>query len=134
MILKRYGNSYHSVEPNFNSAAMTEVGFRRDGEFSVSVEDFEAGYERISESDLVAQASGSVQSKAEDEVLANLEGSLMAAAQGIEPGQILVVLNGRDDQPKTRERRQSVVVDGESRYQFRWSVDPPLRVAVFRQR
>ncbi|MDH3224215.1 MAG: hypothetical protein OEO23_10910 [Gemmatimonadota bacterium] len=134
MILKQYGSSYQSVEPNFNSAAMTEVGFRRDREFSVSLEDFEAGYEPISESDLAAQASGSVQSEVENEVLANLEAALMAAAQGLDSDQVLVVLNGRDDQPKTRERRQSVVVDGENRYHFHWSVDPPLRVAVFRQR
>jgi len=49
MILKQYGTSYHSVETNFNSRALTEVGFRRDRAFSVSVDDFVANYEKVTE-------------------------------------------------------------------------------------
>ena len=30
MILKQYGTSYQSVQPNFNSRAITEIAFRRD--------------------------------------------------------------------------------------------------------
>lgn len=132
MILKQYGTSYHSVESNFNSTAMTEVGFRRDHAFSISVEDFDRGYEKVSESELGAEASGSVQGEVEEEVLSKLDEALAAAAGGLEQGQVLVVLNGRDDQPKTRERRESVVVGGDTRFQFHWWVEPPLRVAVFR--
>ena len=132
MILKQYGTSYQSVETNFNSTAMTEIGFRRDREFSVPVEEFENGYEKVSESELAAEASGSVQGEVEEEVLSKLEASLRAAADGLEEGQVLVVLNDRDDQPKTRERRETVAVAGETRFQFHWWVDPPLRVAVFR--
>lgn len=132
MILRQYGTSYQSVETNFNSTAMTEVGFRRDREFTISVEDFENGYEKVSESELVAEASGSVQGEVEEEVLSKLEASLRAAADGLEEGHVLVVLNDRDDQPKTRERRETVAVAGETRFQFHWWIDPPLRVAVFR--
>lgn len=132
MILRQYGTSYQSVETNFNSTAMTEVGFRRDREFTISVEDFENGYEKVSESELVAEASGSVQGEVEEEVLSKLEASLRAAADGLEEGHVLVVLNDRDDQPKTRERRETVAVAGETRFQFNWWIDPPLRVAVFR--
>ena len=132
MILKQYGTSYHSVETNFNSTAMTEVGFRRDREFSVSVEEFDQKYQKVSESELSAEASGTVQGEVEEEVLTKLEASLQSAADGLEADHVLVVLNDRDDQPKTRERRETVVVNGETRFQFHWWVDPPLRVAVFR--
>ena len=132
MILKQYGTTYQSVDINFNSTAMTEVGFRRDREFSMPVEEFDAGYAKVSETELGAEASGTVQGEVEEEVLAQLEASLRAAADALEADHVLVVLNGRDDQPKTRERRESVIVDGENRFEFHWSIDPPLRVAVYR--
>jgi hypothetical protein len=132
MILKQYGTTYQSVDINFNSTAMTEVGFRRDREFSMPVEEFEAGYTKVSETELRAEASGIVQGEVEEEVLAELETSLRAADDALEADHVLVVLNDRDDQPKTRERRESVIVDGENRFEFHWSIDPPLRVAVYR--
>ena len=131
MILKQYGTSYQSVETNFNSTAMTEVGFRRDREFSISVEDFDSGYAKVSETELRAEASGTVQGEVEEQVLSELEASLQGVVDGLEAGQVLVVLNDRDDQPKTRERRESVIVEGENRFKFHWWIDPPLRVAVF---
>ena len=30
MIFRLYGNTYHSVELNFDSKALNEIGFRRD--------------------------------------------------------------------------------------------------------
>ena len=40
MILRRYGTSYQSVDLNFDSKALNEVGFRRNHERSIAVEDF----------------------------------------------------------------------------------------------
>lgn len=131
MILRRYGKWYHSVEPNFNPAAMTEIGFQRDRVFSVSVGDFEDGYSAVATHDVGAEADGDVQRHAERELLAGLERALTDHVGELEPGQVLVVLNDRTDWPKTRERREAVIVEGENRFYFHWWVDPPLRVGVF---
>ena len=50
-------------------------------------------------------------------------------------GEVLVVesLEG-EDYPKSRDRKQNVVVDGENRLYFYWSVDPPLRMGQYRKR
>ncbi len=134
MILRRYGTSFHSVGPNFNSAAMTEVGFQKDREFVVSVEDFEAGYEVAGDVvELVAEADAPVQSDAESRVLEILEEVLNDQVAALKEGQVLVILNDRDDQPKTRERRESIMVDGENKLGFCWWIDPALRVATYRQ-
>lgn len=131
MILKRYGSSYHSVVPNFNPAAMTEIGFRRDQVFSVSVDDFETRYQKASQSDLVAEADAVVQRDAERAVLEDLERALERAVEGLGDGEVVVILNDKDDHPKTRERRESTIVEGENRFHFHWWVDPPLKVAVY---
>ena len=131
MILRRYGSSYQSVEANFNPTAMTEVGFRRDRAFSISVDEFEAGYVQKDVRELTAKASAEVQGDAERAVLTQLESALGEAVAGLAEGDVLVVLNGKDDHPKTRERRENVIVDGENRFHFNWWIDPPLKVAVF---
>ena len=134
MILRKYGTSYHSVRPNFNPAAMTEIGFSKDQEHQVSVEDFDASYEAAGEVlELVAEADGEVQREAETAVLAALEESVLNAEGALGEGHVLVVLNDRKDQPKTRERREDVIVDGENRFYFRWSIDPALKVQAFRE-
>lgn len=130
MILRRYGRRYHSVRPNFNPAAMTEVGFRRDHAFSISVADFEERYGAAKVDEVSATADGGVQRDAERGLLKKLERTLEEREAALEPGQVLVVLNERDDWPKTRERREAVIVDGENRFHFHWRVDPPLRVAT----
>ncbi len=131
MILRRYGKWYHSVEPNFNPAAMTEIGFQRDRVFSVSAGDFEDGYRAVATDEVGAEADGEVQRHAERELLGRLEGALRDRVAALDAGQVLVVLNDRTDWPKTRERREAVIVEGENRFYFHWWVDPPLRVGVF---
>lgn len=131
MILRRYGKWYHSVQPNFNPAAMTEIGFQRDRVFSVSAADFEDRYRAAATAEVGAEADGDVQRHAERELLGKLEGALKESVAGLGAGQVLVVLNDRTDWPKTRERREAVIVDGENRFYFHWWVDPPLRVGVF---
>jgi len=130
MILRRYGRRYHSVRPNFNPAAMTEVGFRRDHAFSISVADFEERYSAAKTDEVSAEADGGVQRHAERGLLTKLERALEEREAALDPGQVLVVLNERDDWPKTRERREAVIVDGENRFHFHWRVHPPLRLAT----
>ena len=131
MILRRYGKWYHSVQPNFNPAAMTEIGFQRDRVFSVSAADFEDGYTAVESDEMDAEADGEVQRHAERALLAKLEGVLRERMAGLGAGRVLVVMNDRTDWPKTRERRENVIVDGENRFHFHWWIDPPLRVSVF---
>ena len=131
MILRRYGRWYHSVRPNFNPAAMTEIGFQRDRAFSLSADDFEGRYTVVAKDEVSAEADGDVQRHAERALLAKLERSLEDRVAALGPGQVVVVLNERDDWPKTRERREGVIVDGENRFHFHWWVDPPLRLAVY---
>ncbi len=131
MILRRYGKWYHSVQPNFNPAAMTEIGFQRDRVFSVSAADFEGGNRAVSTEKIGAEADGDVQRHAERELLGKLEQALRDHVAALGPGQVLVVMNERTDWPKTRERREGVIVDGENRFHFHWWVDPPLKVGVF---
>ena len=134
MIVRRYGAWYHSVQPNFNPAAMTEVGFMRDRVFSVRAAELEEDYEELAAGEVGAEADAGVQRDAERALLANLHRGLADWVAGLEAGRLLVVRNERTDWPKTRERRESVIVDGENRFHFHWWVDPPLKVGVYGKR
>ena len=58
MILRKYGKSYHSVTPNFDSRAMTEIGFQKSGEHAAETGEFEAAYERVEGHELSANHLG----------------------------------------------------------------------------
>ncbi len=131
MILKRYGNWYHTVTPNFNPTAMTEIGFMRDREFSIAATDFENQYRQVDTHNLAPTAESDVQRDAERTLLANLETALNDVVQGAGQEKVVLVCNDRDDWPKTREARDDVIVDGKNRFHFRWAVDPPLKLAVY---
>ena len=131
MILRRYGTSYHSVTPNFNPTAMSEVGFQRDREFSIGAEEFEERYTVVSRSELGSEAEGFVQNEAEQAVLDELLAQMRTVLAGLGPNQVLVIENGREDYPKMRERRESRPVDGDTKFHFRRWVEPPLKVAVY---
>ena len=134
MILKRYGNAYHSVQPNFNPAGITEIGFRRDRAFTVAADDFEEAYERLGVDELCAEAEGPVQRQAEKVLLRELEEVLARRVGELDGDGLLVVVNGANDWPKTREKREVVREDVHNRYHFRWWIDPPLKVALWRKR
>ena len=134
MILKRYGRTYHSVEPNFNPAGMTEIGFQRDRAFSMAADEFDQAYERLTEDELRAEAEGSVQRETEQVLLRKLEEALAGRLGALDDGQVLVVTNGAGDWPKTREERKVAPEDLHNGLRFRWWVDPPLKVAVYRRR
>jgi len=135
MILKQYGTSYQSVEPNFNPRALTEIAFRRDRAFSIPVDEFESSYEKVDEKALTAEADGDVHDEVEGALLAALEANLKRALEELGEAEVLVV-ESRDGegQPKTRDKKKNVVVDGENRLYFYWVVEPPLRMGVYRKK
>ena len=57
MIIRRYGSRFHSVALDFDPAAMTEVGFRRDGEQEWDAEEFLAGHHLVREEEVIAEST-----------------------------------------------------------------------------
>mgnify|MGYP006278492741 FL=1 len=134
MILKQYGTSYQSVETNFDSRALTEIAFRRDRQLSIPTEEFQEKYQRVGERVFSAQAEGDVHDQAETELLDALEAEVKAALEELGEDEVLVVESKEGaDYPKTRDTKKNVVVDGENRLYFYWSVDPPLRMGIYRK-
>ena len=135
MIFRRYGTALHSVDPNFQSKALNEIGFRRDGERQHSAEEFEASYEHLVTHDLVAEAEGYVQDHTEQLLLDRLESRLLELEAGLEPDCVIVIENkDGPDYPKTKQQTRNVIVEGENRLHFTYGVAPNLRAAVFRKR
>jgi hypothetical protein len=135
MILKRYGTALESVDPNFESAALNEIGFRRDGERKVEVADFERRYHRVATHELEAEADGPVQDHTEQLLLARLEEKLLILESHVSGDEVLVVENeAGHDYPKTRQKTKNVIVEGENKLHFYLHVDPPLRIGVYRCR
>ncbi len=135
MILRAYGNSIHSVELNFDSRVLTEIGFRRDHTFSLPTEDFEGGYERVSSHELTARADGPVHDEVEQAILDDLAGQVESLVAGLGEGQVLLIESTQGvDYPKTNQTKKNVIVNGENRFHFHCRVEPPLRVGVYTSR
>lgn len=134
MILKRYGDSMQSVELNFDSKALTEIGFRRDRELAVPIADFEGTYEQVESHELAAQTEGYVQDEVEKALLQALEEQIRALEASLSEDEVLVVLSEQGvDYPKTRTEQKTVVEEGENRLYFFLRVQPPLRIARWRK-
>ncbi len=135
MIFRKYGESYQSVETNFDSKALNEVSFRRDRVESFPADELESRYEQQSVHELVAEAEGGVQDETEQLLLERLEGQLRELESGLQAGDVLVVENEQGhDHPKTRQKISNVVEGGENRLRFHYTIAPPLRVSVHRPR
>jgi hypothetical protein len=135
MIFRRYGTSYQSVDLNFDSRALSEVGFRRDREQSVETDDFESTYETVASHALDADAEGDVQDHTEQVLLDKLASRIRELDSGLGASEVLVIENEQgNDWPKTRQRTSNVIVDGENRLRFHYTIAPPLRVAVRRRK
>ena len=133
MIFRRYGIAYHSVELNFDSRALNEIGFRRDQLESIPADDFEA-YAKVTTKELVAEAEGSVQDETEGALLGRLAEQIVALDRGLSAGELLVVDNEQgNDWPKTRQKTSNVVVELENRLHFQYTMAPALRVTVWRR-
>lgn len=135
LIFRRYGSAYHSVDTNFDSLALNEIAFRRNREESIPADDMDAGFETVSTHELVAEAEGDVQDHTEQELLDKLEAKLTEVRDGAGDSDVLVVENEQgNDWPKTRQKTSNVIVEGENRLRFNYSVAPPLRVTVRRRK
>ena len=134
MILRRYGTTVQSVDIDFNSRALNEVGFRRDRVFSLPFEDFDTGFESVSTHTLSAEAEGDVQDEVEQSMLDDLEAQLRDVLDSRAEAEVLFVESSQDTgYPKTRTRTQNVIVEGENRLYFYSSIDQPLQVGVYRR-
>lgn len=135
MIAKLYGTKLHSVTPNFDARAMNEIGFRRDNEWSMAADGFFDEHEKLETHELTAAAEGDVQGEAEEKLLESLQEQLIAVAKTVaEDGVLLIESEQGVDYPKTRHTQTNQVVGNENRLYFRFTVEPPLRVAVYRKR
>jgi hypothetical protein len=134
MIFRKYGKSYHRVTPNFDSRAMTEVGFQKAGDDPIEVADFEAKYERVEGRELTAQAAGTVQDAVEKQMLESLKQQLADLEQSAGEAVLVIQSEQGKDYPKTREKTTTQVVGNENKLHFERTIDPPLRVAVYRAR
>lgn len=133
MIFRRYGNAYHSVELNFDSKALNEIGFRRDQVESIAAEDFES-YAKVAAHELSAEAEGAVQDETEQVLLDRLKEKLLELDRAVGARELLVVENDQgNDWPKTRQKTSNVIVSGENRLYFHYTMAPPLRVIVWRR-
>jgi hypothetical protein len=133
MIFRRYGSAYHSVELNFDSKALNEIGFRRDRVDSISADDLQS-FTRVGTHELVAEAEGSVQDETERVLLDRLAEQLLALDRGLAPDELLVVDNDQgNDWPKTKQKTTNVIVAGENKLHFHYSMGPALRATVWRR-
>jgi hypothetical protein len=133
VIAKRYGTKVQSVRPNFDAHAMNEIGFTRDHEWSEAAEQFFAEREQVATHELTAAAEGDVHGEVEATLLRALEDQLTAIVAGA-GDDVVLVLNEQNDYPKTRHAQTTRVVEGSNRLYFHSTVEPPLRVAVYRKR
>lgn len=134
MIFRRYGTAYQSVDLNFDSLALNEISFRRNREEAIPADDFDASCPELAMHELVAEAEGDVQDHTEEVLLQRLEARIEELRTALGDGEILVVENEQGhDWPKTKQKTTNVVVEGENRLHFHYSVAPPLRISVRRR-
>jgi hypothetical protein len=135
MILRTYGNKVEAVDIAFDAVAFESIGFRRNGQLSMSGDDFRAAYERSRGRELAAEAEGDVQIEVERDLLAKLEKQLLAEEGKLGDAEVIFIENQRGvDQPRTHEKKGTLVVEGENRLHFKWWIDPPLKIGVYRKR
>lgn len=132
MIYRKYGTSYQTVDPAFDSKALNEVTFRRNREDAISTDVFESEWTRLAVHELDAEAEGDVQDETEQLLLDRLEDRLREVVAGLGTGQVVVIENEQGhDYPKTRQKISNVVEEGENRLRFNYTVSPALRAAVY---
>ena len=135
MILRRYGKKVQSVEPNFDSRAMNEIGFQRTDALVLGADEFESRYDRVRAVELTASAEGSVQDATEKAVLDALKQQLEKMRSELKAGEVLFIESepGKD-YPKSREKQTVLVVGGQNRLHFERRIDPPLRVGIYAEK
>ena len=135
MLLRRYGRKIQSVEPNFQALALTEIGFTRTDDFHSDAESFAEEWELESTHEVTGETEGDVKTEVESALLQDLLRQLEDIEAGAGDGSVALVENALgQEHPKLRDSTKTLVVDGENRLRFTYTVDPPLRVGVYRRR
>lgn len=130
MIIRRYGSRFHSVALDFDPAAMTEVGFRRDGEQEWDAEEFLAGHLMVREEEVIAESTDAVQEAAERTMLQALKEKVLAIHDALGDGQFLSVESKVGvDYPRTRYDRTTT-----GQKEFSYTLDRPLRLGIWEQK
>jgi hypothetical protein len=115
------------VEINFDPAALTEVGFRRNAQREWEVADFTEEYELVGVEEVTAEATHLVQDTAERAMLDLLEERVRQIHDALEEGSLLSVESQPGgDHPRTRYDRTT---KGER--EFTYSLDRPLKVGIW---
>jgi hypothetical protein len=135
MILRRSGTTVSAVRPHFAAAAFNEIAFVRQPGCDMTWAGFEESHERVGEHALTATAEGRVKIEAEAALLEELLGHLTRVEAGCGPDELLL-LESRPghDYPRLHEHTDNLVEDGRNRLYFHYSLDPPLRLGVYRRR
>ena len=129
MIIRRYGSRFHSVSLDFDPAAMTEVGFRRDGKQEWDAEEFLAGHQMVREEEVITRSTNAVQEAAERTMLEALEEKVLAIHDSLIDGQFLSVESKTGvDHPRTRYDRTTT-----GAREFTYTLDRPLRLGIWEQ-
>ncbi len=135
MLYRKYGNSLHTVVPHFDHRALSEISYRRDRVASLPLTELEEAYEKVREAKIEGKTEGPVQSEAEAALTKQLESQVQSLLDGLQDDELLVVENVQGvDYPKLRDRKEGIIVEGENRLYFHWSVDPPIRLGLYRRR
>lgn len=130
MILRRYGNRVESVDPDFDPAAMNEVGFRRNGEFRSDLGAFLDEHQMVRTEEITAEYTDPIQERSERLMLEVLREKLDGVLASLEEGEILSVESETGkDYPRTRYERSSLR-GGE----FTYTLDRPLRLGIWTKR
>jgi hypothetical protein len=115
------------VALDFDPAAMTEVGFRRDGEREWDADEFLAQHHKVREEEIIAEHSDVVQERAEREMLQALKAKFNAIHDSLDEGQLLSIESRAGvDHPRTRYDRPTT---GDKA--FTYTLDKPLRLGIW---
>ena len=98
------------------------------------LEVFAGAFQKIQSHELIAETEGEVQSQTEQLLLERLKVQVDELSVDLGESDVLVVENEQGhDWPKTMQKSSNVIVEGENRLRFRYSIDPPLRISVLRR-
>ena len=135
VIYRRYGTAYQSVDMHFEAKALNEVGFRRNREHTIPADEFDAAFDHLETVELSAEAEGPVQTETEQLLLDRLQQQVEAILARLAEGGVLVIENeSGHDYPKMRQAIKNVMVEGENRLRFEYTMAPPLRAALYAPR
>jgi hypothetical protein len=135
MLCREYRSSYQSVDIGFDARALNDIGFRRNRELSVPEAEFPDLYAKVDSVEVQTEADGPVQYETKQVLSDRLRAKVEELLARLPEGGVLVVENELGhDYPKTRQLTKNGIEDGENRLHFEYTMEPPLRLTLFRPR